>query len=81
MTPSADWSTVFKIVPEVLVEQGKAKDPWPNVDAASGALLYHYGMKEFPYYTVLFSVSRAMGMCSQLVVNRAMGTPIERPES
>lgn len=72
---------VFEIVPGVLTEQGKAKDPWPNVDAGSGALLYHYGLTEFPYYTVLFSVSRAMGMCSQLVVNRAIGTAIERPKS
>jgi citrate synthase len=72
---------VFDIVPKVLVEQGKAKDPWPNVDAASGSLLYHFGMKEFSYYTVLFSISRAMGMCSQLVVNRGVGIPIERPKS
>jgi len=72
---------VFDIVPKVLTEQGKAKDPWPNVDAASGCLLYHYGMTEFDYYTVLFSVSRAMGMCSQLVVSRAWGEPIERPKS
>ncbi len=72
---------VFRIVPDVLREQGKAKDPWPNVDAGSGALLYHFGMKEFSYYTVLFSVSRAMGMCSQLIVNRAIGTAIERPKS
>ncbi len=72
---------VFRIVPEVLREQGKAKDPWPNVDAGSGALLYHFGMKEFSYYTVLFSVSRAMGMCAQLIVNRAIGTAIERPKS
>jgi len=72
---------VFEIVPGVLTEQGKAKDPWPNVDAGSGALLYHFGLTEFPYYTVLFSVSRAMGMCSQLVVNRALGIAIERPKS
>ena len=72
---------VFRIVPEVLKQHGKAKNPWPNVDAGSGALLYHYGMTEFSYYTVLFSISRAMGMCSQLVVNRAIGTPIERPKS
>ena len=72
---------VFNIVPKVLKEHGKAKNPWPNVDAGSGALLYHYGMKEFSYYTVLFSVSRAMGMLSQLIINRAMGTPIERPKS
>ena len=72
---------VFRIVPQVLQEQGKAKNPWPNVDAASGALLHYYGLREFSYYTVLFSVSRALGMCAQLVVNRALGTPIERPKS
>jgi citrate synthase len=72
---------VYEIVPEVLKEHGKAKNPWPNVDAGSGALLYHYGLKEFSYYTVLFSVSRAMGMLSQLVVNRAIGSSIERPKS
>jgi len=74
-------SKVFDIVPGVLKEHGKAKNPWPNVDAGSGSLLYHFGLKEFPYYTVLFSVSRAMGMCSQLIINRAMGTAIERPKS
>ena len=72
---------VFKVVPKVLTKHGKAKSPWPNVDAGSGALLYHYGIKEFEYYTVLFSVSRAMGMLAQLVLNRAMGTAITRPKS
>lgn len=72
---------VFKIVPDVLREHGKAKDPWPNVDAASGCLLYHFGLTEFEYYTVLFGVSRAMGMCAQLIVSRALGEPIERPKS
>jgi len=72
---------VYDIVPGVLKEHGKAKNPWPNVDAGSGALLHHYGMKEFSYYTVLFSVSRAMGMCSQMIVSRAMGYSIERPKS
>ena len=74
-------NNVFEVVPEVLKEHGKAKNPWPNVDAGSGALLYHYGLKEFSYYTVLFSVSRAMGMLAQLIVNRALGSPIERPKS
>ncbi len=72
---------LFKVVPPVLKEQGKAKNPWPNVDAASGSLLYHYGLKEFSFYTVLFSISRAMGMVSQMVVNRALGIPITRPKS
>ena len=71
----------YRIVPEVLREQGKAKNPWPNVDAASGALLYHYGLKEFSYYTVLFAVSRTLGMCAQTIVDRAIGAPIERPKS
>jgi citrate synthase len=72
---------VYKVVPEVLKEHGKAANPWPNVDAGSGAILYNFGLKEFEYYTVLFSVSRAMGMLSQLVINRALGTPITRPKS
>ncbi|RME21316.1 MAG: citrate (Si)-synthase [Candidatus Zixiibacteriota bacterium] len=72
---------VFRVVPDVLKKHGKAKDPWPNVDAGSGSILYHFGLREFEYYTVLFSVSRAMGMLAQLVLNRAMGTPITRPKS
>jgi citrate synthase len=72
---------VFAIVPGILREQGKAKDPWPNVDAISGAMLYHFGLIEFDYYTVLFGVSRALGMCAQLIINRALGTPITRPKS
>jgi len=73
--------SLFKVVPPVLQEQGKAKNPWPNVDAASGSLLYYYGLKEFNYYTVLFSISRSMGMIAQMVINRAMGIPITRPKS
>lgn len=72
---------LFNIVPDVLIEQGKAKDPWPNVDAATGALLYHYGVTEFEYYTVIFSVSRALGICAQNILSRAMGEPITRPKS
>ncbi len=72
---------VFDIIPGVLKEHGKAKNPQPNVDAGSGSILYHFGLREFPYYTVLFAVSRAMGMCSQLVINRALGTAITRPKS
>jgi len=71
----------FEVIPHVLMEHGKAKNPWPNVDAASGTMLYHYGITEMNYYTVFFSVSRAMGMLSQLVTSRAMGEPITRPKS
>ncbi|MDD4051158.1 MAG: citrate (Si)-synthase, partial [candidate division Zixibacteria bacterium] len=59
---------VFEVVPEVLKQVQKIADPWPNVDAGSGSLLYKFGLREFEYYTVLFSVSRAMGMLSQLIV-------------
>ena len=72
---------LFEVVPKVLLKHGKAKNPWPNVDAVSGALLYHYGITEFSYYTVLFSISRAMGIISQIVINRALGIPIMRPKS
>lgn len=72
---------LFKLVPGILKEHGKAKNPWPNVDAGSGALLYAYGMTEFDYYTVMFGVSRAIGLCSQMVVNRMMASPIVRPKS
>ncbi len=72
---------VFNVVPEVLKQVKKIKDPWPNVDAGSGALLYHYGLKEFSYYTVLFSVSRALGITAQAVISRAYGLPITRPKS
>ncbi len=72
---------VFDTVPGVLKQVQKIKDPWPNVDAGSGSLLYHYGLTEFPYYTVLFAVSRALGVCSQAVMARALGLAITRPKS
>jgi citrate synthase len=72
---------LFHVTPEILKGTGKVKDPWPNVDAGSGSLLYLFGLTEFDYYTVLFGVSRALGMCSQLVLNRLLGTPITRPKS
>lgn len=70
-----------EIFPEVLKEHGKAKNPYPNVDCGTGALLHHFGLTEASYYTVVFSVSRALGMLSQLILNRAVGTPITRPKS
>lgn len=74
-------AVAFETVPGVLKEHGKAKNPWPNVDAGSGSLLYHHGLTEFSYYTVLFAVSRAMGMLAQLTLNRALSMPITRPKA
>lgn len=71
---------LFRVAPSVLTEHGKAKSVWPNVDAASGALLYHYGMTEYDFYTVMFGVSRALGICSQAILNRAALAPIIRPK-
>jgi citrate synthase len=72
---------VFEVVPQVLKEQGKAKNPAPNVDAISGTLQYYYGLTEFDFYTVLFGVSRALGVTANYVWARALGQPIERPKS
>ena len=72
---------LYEIVPDILTKQGKAKDPWPNVDAHSGVLLVHYGLDEYDFFTVLFGVSRAMGVLASLVLDRALGIPLERPKS
>eukprot|EP00871_Galdieria_phlegrea_P000408 jgi/Galph1/1368/GphlegSOOS_G6065.1 len=74
-------SLLYEVVPKVLTEQGKVSNPWPNVDAHSGTLLRYYGVKEMTFYTVLFGVSRALGTLSNLVWDRALGLPIERPKS
>jgi citrate synthase len=74
------WN-IYEAVPPVLQSLGKIKNPWPNVDAHSGALLVHYGMVEYEFYTVLFGVSRALGVLASLCWDRALGFPLERPKS
>lgn len=74
-------SQLYKLVPPILTETGKVKNPWPNVDAHSGVILQYYGMKEMSYYTVLFGVSRALGVMASLIWDRALGLPLERPKS
>lgn len=74
-------SQVYKIAPGVLTEHGKTKNPYPNVDAHSGVLLQYYGLTESSFYTVLFGVSRAIGVLPQIIIDRAVGAPIERPKS
>jgi citrate synthase len=74
------WN-IYEVVPPILQSLGKVKNPWPNVDAHSGALLVHYGMVEYEFYTVLFGVSRALGVLASLCWDRAMGFPLERPKS
>jgi citrate synthase len=72
---------IFRVVPPILQDLGKIKNPWPNVDAHSGALLVHYNMKEYGFYTVMFGVSRALGVLAQLCWSRVMALPLERPKS
>ena len=74
-------STIYEVMPGVLTEHGKTKNPYPNVDSHSGVLLWHYGFKDYSYYTVLFGVSRAIGALSQVFWDRALGMPLERPKS
>jgi citrate synthase len=74
------WN-IYETVPPILQSLGKIKNPWPNVDAHSGALLVHYGMVEYEFYTVLFGVSRALGVLASLCWDRSLGFPLERPKS
>ncbi len=72
---------LYRVVPDILVEQGKAKNPWPNVDAQSGVIQWYYGLREYDFYTVLFGVGRAIGVLANITWDRALGYAIERPKS
>ena len=74
-------SRLYDVVPDILREHGKAKNPWPNVDAQSGVIQWHYGLREYDFYTVLFGVGRAMGVLANITWDRALGYAIERPKS
>jgi len=72
---------LYKVVPGILKEQGKAKNPWPNVDAQSGIIQWHYGVNQYEFYTVLFGIGRAIGICANIIWDRALGYHLERPKS
>ena len=74
-------SMLYEVVPPILQKHGKAKNPWPNVDAHSGVIQWHYGVREYDFYTVMFGVGRAIGVLSNIVWDRAVGQAIERPKS
>jgi citrate synthase len=74
-------SMIYQVAPGVLQKQGKAKNPWPNVDAQSGVIQWFYGVEEYSFYTVLFGIGRAIGTLANLTWDRALGYPIERPKS
>ena len=74
-------SMIFEVAPDVLTKHGKAKNPWPNVDAQSGVIQWYYGVTEYDFYTVLFGVGRALGVLANITWDRALGYAIERPKS
>jgi citrate synthase len=68
----------------VMKENPKIKDPHVNVDAISGTLLSAVGFPYPDYFTVLFGLSRVVGISIQIVYERLIarggkGTPIVRP--
>lgn len=70
--------------PKVLKENPKISNPYPNVDAMSGTILTAAGFPYPEYYTVLFGLSRSVGIAIQTVYERleargGKGTPIVRP--
>ncbi|KNG75589.1 citrate synthase [Plasmodium falciparum IGH-CR14] len=71
----------YKVIPGILSATGKVKNPYPNVDCSSGSVFHHYGIKYPEYYTVLFALSRSIGVMSQLVLSRGLMYPLERPKS
>ena len=72
---------LYKVVPPILLDQGKAKNPWPNLDAQSGVIQWHYGLQEYDFYTVLFGIGRTIGIVSNVIWDRALLYPLERPKS
>ncbi|MCH9625854.1 MAG: Citrate synthase [Chlamydiales bacterium] len=76
---------IRKMGTKVLKENPKIANPYPNVDAISGTLLTAAGFGFPEYYTVLFGLSRAVGISIQIVYERLLarggkGTPIVRPK-
>ena len=72
---------LYQVVPPILEQLGKVKNPWPNVDAHSGCIQWHYGVKEYDFYTVLFGIGRSLGVTANVVWDRGLGYQIERPKS
>ncbi|CAJ1438747.1 unnamed protein product [Effrenium voratum] len=71
----------FQAIPPVLEATGKVKNPWPNVDALSGTCMQYFGLNQEDYYTVIFAVSRALGVTSNLVWPQPQDGMRERLES
>lgn len=78
-------SLLRAVAPKILQENPKISDPYPNVDAISGILLTAAGFPYPEYFTVLFGLSRVVGIAIQIVYERCearggKGLPIVRPK-
>ena len=76
--------TMRRVVVKFLSSIEKISNPYPNVDAVSGSLLNACGFVKSEYYTVLFGMSRSVGIAIQILLERTQsrngkGTPIVRP--
>lgn len=74
-----------EVAPKILKENPKISDPYANVDAISGILLTAAGFPYPEYFTVLFGLSRVVGIAIQIVYERCearggKGLPIVRPK-
>ncbi|MDP6985676.1 MAG: citrate/2-methylcitrate synthase [Candidatus Thalassarchaeaceae archaeon] len=73
-----------EVVPPILKEHPKIKNPYPNVDLASGSLLHAIGFRKPHYYTTFFGWARVAGICAQILDERnsrdGRGVPIYRPK-
>ena len=86
--PDDEYFQVVKalreVVPPILKEHPKIKNPYPNVDIASGSLLHAIGFRKPHYYTTFFGWARVAGICAQILDERnsrdGRGVPIYRPK-
>lgn len=73
--------TLYRAGTEVLKAHGAAKNPWPNVDAAGGVLLWCCGLRSPEFYTIMFSLAQMNGLLANYVLARGLGLPLVRPRS
>ncbi len=88
LCPDDYWFNVVKAVRQagiqVLGENPKVSNPYPNVDLISGSLVNALGFTDPDYYTTLFGWSRIAGIGAQIVDERlrarnGRGVAIYRP--
>ena len=84
--PYLHWAHLLRrVVPNVMKQNPKIANPYPNVDAISGCLLHAVNFPYQEYYTLLFGLSRCVGISIQILAERiefrnGKGTPIVSPK-